>query len=95
MTHTEAEAVDLLVRLVEDRDNTLAGVAEDCHGTICVYCGVRGYKDRPRPNHRRDCPVERGQDLLDRLYGDGEARGESGKTHSKVEIREIPVSFPG
>lgn len=68
-------ALDLLGRLVEDRPNTIAGVAEDCHGTFCIYCGRRGRKNRPReptlrPDHHQDCPIHRGQQLLHNVYGD-------------------------
>lgn len=67
-------AMDLLARLVEDRPNTLAGVADDKHGYFCIYCGRRGWQNRPRPDHRLDCPIEQGQKLLERIYGDEEAR---------------------
>lgn len=93
MTHTETEAAGLLARLVEGRNNTVAGVAEDCHGTYCVYCGVRGYRDRPRPDHRRDCPIQRGQLLLGRIYGNHEEKEE--EDDRLAAIREIPVKFPG
>ena len=67
-------ALDILARLVEDRpNNTFAGVAEDEHGTFCVYCGSRGWPPgRPRPDHCSDCPIREGQQLLRRIYGDGE-----------------------
>lgn len=90
MSTRERQAMDLLARLVEDRPNTLAAVAEDCHGTYCVYCGRRGYEPRPRPGHREDCPVEQGQRLLERIYGDrSEEPGEA------TQVREIRVRFPG
>lgn len=74
MGSSENRAVDLLARLVEDRPNTLAGVAEDCHGVFCIYCGRRGWHDRPRPDHSLDCPVEQGQEMLERIYGDERAQ---------------------
>lgn len=74
MSIAEGRALDLLARLAEDRPNTLAGVAEDCHGTFCIYCGARGSENRPRPDHHRDCPIQQGQKLLERIYGDEEAR---------------------
>lgn len=79
MPNTADTAMDLLTRLAEDRPNTLAGVGEDCHGSFCIYCGARGWENRPRepalrPDHRRDCPIQQGQDLLERVYGDEEAR---------------------
>lgn len=74
MSSAENRAVDLLARLAEDRPNTLAGVAEDCHGTYCIYCGRRGWENRSRPDHPRDCPIQQGQKLLERIYGDEEAR---------------------
>lgn len=86
------QAIDLLARLVEDRNNTLAGVADDCHGTYCVYCGARSYGDKPRPDHHRHCPVEQGQRLLARIYGEPE---ESEEATRDTKVREIPVNFPG
>lgn len=79
MSINEDRAVDLLARLAEDRPNTLAGVSYDEHGNFCLYCGVRGWNNRPRepalrPDHRPDCPIEQGQRLLSRIYGDEEAR---------------------
>ena len=66
--------LDILAQLVEDRpEGTCAGVAEDQHGTFCIYCGRRGWPpDRPRPDHRGDCPIPEGQQLLRRIYGDGD-----------------------
>ena len=69
MGANENRAVDLLARLVEDRTNTLAGIAEDCHGTFCIYCGRRGWQNKPRPDHHLDCPIVQGQKLLTRIYG--------------------------
>lgn len=66
----QQQAVDLLARLVEERPNTLAGIAEDCHGSYCIYCGRRGWENHTRPDHSRDCPIEQGQKLLERIYGD-------------------------
>lgn len=74
MSVNEDKAMDLLARLAEDRPNTLAGVTEDCHGTYCLYCGARGWENRLRPDHHRDCPIEQGQKLLQRIYGDEDAR---------------------
>lgn len=68
------QAIDLLGRLVEDRPNTYAGVIDDGHGNFCIYCGERGWSNRPRPDHRRDYPIEQGQYLMSRVYGDEEAR---------------------
>lgn len=65
-------ALDLLARLVEDRPNTYAGVADDEHGNYCIYCGARSWPNRPRPDHHRDCPIEQGQKLLHRIYGEGD-----------------------
>lgn len=97
MSTEEKKAVDLLARLVEDRPNTLAAVAEDCHGTYCVYYSRRGWAirevhdlPRSRPDHRDDCPVEQGRRLLERIYGDGDR--EPGEA---TQIREIRVQFPG
>ncbi len=97
--------MDLLARLAvherpEDRPNTLAAVAEDCHGTYCVYCGRRGWAIREthelpksRPDHREDCPVKQGQRLLERIYGD---RGEEPEETTRVrKVQEIRVRFPG
>lgn len=73
MGANENPAVDLLARLVEDRpNNKLAGVAEDRHGTFCIYCGARGWDNRLRPDHRRDRPIRQGQRLLERIYGEDE-----------------------
>lgn len=74
MSIVEIQAIDLLCRLVEDRNTTYAGVSEDRHGTFCIYRSARGWRDRPWPDHYRDCPVEQGQKLLARVYGDEEAR---------------------
>jgi hypothetical protein len=85
--------MDLLARLVEDRPCTLAGIAEDCHGTYCVYCGARGYEDKLQPDHRKDCPVEQGQRLLERIYGDRDEEPE--ETTPVRNVQEIRVRFPG
>lgn len=102
MNTGERRAIDLLARLVEDRPNTLSGVAEDCHGTYCVYCGRRGYEVRLRPDHRDDCRLQKGQRFLQRIYGDrGAEPGEIAEVSdfpgvSDVpEAREIQVHFPG
>lgn len=107
MNTGERRAIDLLARLavhepLEDRPNTLAGVAEDCHGTYCVCCGRRAYKDRLWPDHRDDCPLEQGQRFPQRTYGDrgaepGEIAEVSGfpGVSDVPEAREIQVHFPG
>lgn len=74
MSANEYKALDLLARLAEDRPNTLAGVSYDEHGNFCIYCGARGWRNRPRPDHHLDCPIEQSQQLLGRIYGDEEAR---------------------
>lgn len=84
MSIHQQRTLDLLGRLVEDRPNTLAGVGEDCHGAYCIYCGRRGWENRARepyagyralrPDHRCDCPVQQGQELLRKVYGDADDR---------------------
>lgn len=69
MSAAEHRALDLLARLVEDRPNIHAGVADDEHGNFCIYCGARSWPNRPRPDHHRDCPIKQGQQLLGLIYG--------------------------
>lgn len=90
MSAAEHRALDLLARLVEDRPNIYAGICEDCHGNFCLYCGARSGPNRPRPDHRWDCPIEQGQQLLARIYGDQDQEDQG-----HTQVREIPVEFPG
>lgn len=64
----DAQAKDLIMRMC---DRPEAGVADDVHGNYCVYCGERAHHPAHlrMPEHRRDCPVLAGKELLYRIHG--------------------------
>lgn len=66
--NVQAQAKDLIMRLC---DRPEAGVAKDSRGNLCVYCGDSAHAPAHvrLPEHRRDCPILAGKELLRRIYG--------------------------